>query len=206
MSISQTLPFRPQRPRAPARKFSSLRWALPLLLATCLRAATPTVGNVAPDFALNTLSGHQVKLSALPTADHTVLVLLRGWPGYQCPFCTTQVYEYMGHAADFLAKNVQVILIYPGPSDALQAHAQEFLQDKPLPDNVMFLLDPNYEFTNRYSLRWAGKDETAYPSTFVLDRNHVVRFAHVSREHGDRISAAAVLRFLNQPMGAATRE
>lgn len=174
--------------------------ALALLCSPQLTAATPTVGDSAPDFTLNTLTGHSVKLSTLPPTEHTVLVLLRGWPGYQCPFCTTQVYEYMGHAADFLAKNVQVILIYPGPSEELQAHAQEFLQDKPLPENIIFLLDPNYEFTNGYSLRWNGKGETAYPSTFVLDRDRIVRFAHVSREHGDRISAAAVLRFLDQSM------
>jgi peroxiredoxin len=66
----------------------------------------------------------------------------------------------------------------------------------------MFLVDPNYQFANRYSLRWSGKGETVYPSTFVLDRDRIIRFAHVSHEHGDRISAAAVLRFLEKPMAA----
>lgn len=197
MHPSAILPSSAGRFRSAARIFTACCALLTLLLAPRLSAATPTVGETAPDFTLNTLTGRSVKLSALPAKGQTVLVLLRGWPGYQCPFCTTQVYEYMGHAADFAARGVQVILIYPGPSEALQAHAEEFLKDKPLPENIVFLLDPNYEFTNRYSLRWEGQAETAYPSTFVLDRTRVVRFAHVSREHGDRISAAAVLRFLD---------
>jgi len=207
MYTSATLPFNGRRFPFGPRILTSLSFALlTLLFASSLRAATPRIGDVAPDFTLSTLNGNPVKLSALPPSNHTVIVLLRGWPGYQCPFCTTQVYEYMGHAADFSAQNVQVILIYPGPSDALQVHAQEFLKDKPLPGSVVFLLDQNYEFTNRYSLRWDAKEETAYPSTFVLDRNHVVRFAQVSHEHGDRISAAAVLRFLNQPTAASSHE
>jgi len=188
-----------------ARTLAAASAALTLMLTAPLFAATPEIGEVAPDFTLNTLTKQAVKLSALPPAEHTVVVLLRGWPGYQCPFCTTQVYEYMGHAADFSARHTQVILIYPGPSEDLQAHAEEFLRDKPLPANLLFLLDPDYAFTNRYSLRWEGKEETAYPSTFVLDRDRVVRFAHVSREHGDRISAAAVLRFLDQSMGASAK-
>jgi hypothetical protein len=87
-------------------------------------------------------------------------------------------------------------MVYPGPSEALQAHAQEFLKDKRWPEGFVFLIDPNYDFSNRYMLRWAAKDETVYPSTFVLDHNRKVRFVHVSHEHGDRIGAAAVLRFL----------
>ncbi len=174
-----------------------LLWALSLLtVAVSLQAAPPAVGDTAPDFTLKTLSGESVTLSGFTSADNIVLVVLRGWPGYQCPFCSLQVHEYIGHAADFSASKTRVILVYPGPSDEMQAHAQDFLKDKPLLEDIVFLVDPNYDFVNRYALRWSAKNETAYPSTFVLDGNRTVKFAHVSQEHGDRISAAAVLRFL----------
>jgi peroxiredoxin len=126
-----------------------------------------------------------------------VLVVLRGWPGYQCPFCTTQVYEYVGHAADFAARQLPVIMVYPGPAAELRAHAQEFLAKQKWPKGFFFVLDPDYAFTNRYGLRWDEKGETAYPSTFVVAPGGKVRFAHVSHEHGDRIGAAALLRVLD---------
>ena len=44
-----------------------------------------------------------------------------------------------------------------------------------------------------YNLRWNAANETAYPSTFVFDRQGVVRFAKISKSHGDRSSAVDIL-------------
>ena len=60
------------------------------------------------------------------------------------------------------------------------------------------LPDPDYRFTLAYGLRWEAPQETAYPSTFVFDRNGVVTFAHTSRSHGDRVTAASVLKVLSE--------
>lgn len=195
--IKRPIPTRLSRGPHSASLLRSSLYAIGLAFClTSLSARTPAVGDVAPDFTLQTLAGQSVRLGGLNSAEHIVIVVLRGWPGYQCPFCNLQVYEYVEHAAEFAAQHTQIVVIYPGPAEALQAHAEEFLKDKRWPGDFHFLIDPGYEFTNRYELRWTGKNETAYPSTFVLDRNRKVVFAHVSHEHGDRISAAAVLRFL----------
>ncbi len=87
-------------------------------------------------------------------------------------------------------------MVYPGPAEDLKAHAQEFLQDKQRPKDFLFVIDPDYVFTTAYGLRWDAKSETAYPSTFVIDRAGKVRFAHVSKTHGDRVSATAALAAL----------
>jgi hypothetical protein len=59
-----------------------------LLLAVSLPsvAATPSVGQRAPDFTLSTPTGEQLSLSALTSQGNVVLIVLRGYPGYQCPF------------------------------------------------------------------------------------------------------------------------
>jgi len=51
---------------------------------------------------------------------------------------------------------------------------------------------------NAYGLRWDAPNETAYPSTFVLDRKGVVRFANISRSHGDRTKAADIIEQLKR--------
>ena len=156
----------------------------------------PQPGAMAPNFTLKTLDDLPVELQRLTADKPVVLVVLRGWPGYQCPICTRQVQDFIGHSAEFEAGGAQVLMVYPGRADNLKAHAREFLSDKSWPKNFLFVTDPNYAFTMAYGLRWDAKNETAYPSTFIIDRKNNVRFAHVSREHGDRVSPETALKAL----------
>ncbi len=153
----------------------------------------PKSGDVAPNFTLRTLDDQPVELRGLAAMGPVVLVVLRGWPEYQCPVCTKQVQDYIAHASDFAARGARVLMVYPGPAERLQAHAREFLQDKQWPAAFRFVTDPDYVFTHTYGLRWEAKRETAYPSTFVIEKGGQVRFVHVSKSHGDRVSAAKAL-------------
>lgn len=166
-----------------------LACALPLTL----NAAPPKVGDKAPDFALKTLDDQSVRLGDLTATGKVVLVVLRGWPGYQCPLCTRQVQDYIASASGFASAKARVVMVYPGPADDLKAHATEFLKNKQWPKEFVYLTDPAYSMVNAYGLRWDASGETAYPSTFVLDRKGVVRFAKISRSHGDRTKATDIL-------------
>jgi peroxiredoxin Q/BCP len=160
--------------------------------------APPQVGNMAPDFTLKTLDDQSVRLNDLTAKNEVVLVVLRGWPGYQCPFCTRQAHDFVSHEEQFKADGVRVLMVYPGPADDLKAHAAEFLQDKDWPKDFLLVLDPDYSFTKAYGLRWDAPKETAYPSTFIISKDGKVAFAHVSKQHGDRVSATAVLKALHR--------
>jgi len=72
-----------------------------------------------------------------------------------------------------------------------------FISGKDVPSNFRLLLDPDYLFTLAYGLRWEAPSETAYPASFVIDRSGVVRFAHVSREHGGRTPVTDILAALS---------
>lgn len=156
----------------------------------------PQVGDKAQDFQLMTLDGNRVKLSEQVKSGPIVLVVLRGYPGYQCPLCTKQFGDFL-QAAEMLKKSsASVVFVYPGPSDKLKERAKEFVQGKDYPNHFQLVLDPDYEFTNAYGLRWDAKGETAYPSTFVIDSEQKVTFAKVSKTHGDRSSASEVTKAL----------
>ena len=169
-----------------------LTCALPLIL----NAAPPKVGDKAPDFTLKTLDDQTVRLSELTATGKVVLIVLRGWPGYQCPLCTRQVQDYIASASGFASAKARVVMVYPGPANDLKAHATEFLKNKQWPKEFVYLIDPAYSTVNAYDLRWDAQGETAYPSTFVLDRKGVIRFAKISRSHGDRTKAAEVVGLL----------
>jgi AhpC/TSA family len=54
----------------------------------------PAVGAKAPDFTLLTPTGKTVTLSTEQSGHDLVLVILRGFPGYQCPYCVNQVHDF----------------------------------------------------------------------------------------------------------------
>lgn len=157
----------------------------------------PAVGERAPEFTLRDLAGEEFGLKESTGPGPVVLLVLRGYPGYQCPICTRQVGEFLGRAREFGAKGARVVMIYPGPAEGLDEHAREFLGGKSFPDRFTFLIDPDYAFTKAYHLRWDAPGETAYPSAFVVDGGGVVRFAKVSRTHAGRASAAEVLKAID---------
>jgi peroxiredoxin len=160
----------------------------------------PAVAERAPDFELWALDDKPVRLAELTKSGPVVLVVLRGWVGYQCPVCTKQVGDFIAHAKEFQDAGVQVVLVYPGPGGVgeLKKRADEFATGKTLPPHFRLVLDPQLKFTEAWGLRWRAKGETAYPSTFVIDKSGTVRFAKTSRSHGDRASAKQVLAALSQ--------
>jgi peroxiredoxin len=165
-----------------------------LLSAVSLAAgATPAIGEKPPNFKLATLEGKSVQLSDYLEKGPVVLVALRGYPGYQCPYCNRQVQDFITNSEKFKELGAHVLLIYPGPPGDLKTKGAEFLKDKKLPDNFDLLLDPGYTFTSLYGLRWNAPNETAYPSTFLIDKRGQVVFLKIVKEHGARTTAAEVL-------------
>ncbi len=160
--------------------------------------APPQVGDEALDFELDSLPGKKISLAALKKEGPVVLVVLRGYPGYQCPVCNQQVGTYLKAADDFKNAGAQVVLVYPGPAKDLAERAKEFYADKTIPDHFHLVTDPDYKFTSAYHLRWDARNETAYPSTFVISSDSKVAFAKISKTHGDRTKPEEALEALKK--------
>jgi peroxiredoxin len=111
--------------------------------ASPFAAETPRVGGTAPDFALTSLDGAAVRLAGITEKGNVVLVVLRGWPGYQCPLCDRQVNEFIGAKAAFAEVKAQLVFVYPGPAPELTARAAEFraLKGREWPAQFHLLLD-----------------------------------------------------------------
>ncbi len=168
-----------------------------ILLALAARAKSdgpPAIGTKAPAFHLNAIDGKECSLAEATAEGPVVLVVLRGYPGYQCPICTRQVGDLLRRADQLAQAEARVLLVYPGPSDQLQERAEEFLGGQTLPEHFTLLLDPAYTFTNAYGLRWEAPRETAYPATFVIGGDGVVRYSKISESHGDRASSDEILK------------
>jgi peroxiredoxin len=156
------------------------------------------LNNNAIDFSLKTVQGDEIQLSQMYKNHPVVLVVLRGWPGYQCPVCSRQVGSLVGAAENFAELGAVVFMVYPGPSSEMQKHADEFIEDFDFPENFYFTLDPEYSMINKYGLRWEAPKETAYPSTFVIDSTGKIVFSKVSTTHSGRASVEELLNVLKK--------
>lgn len=171
---------------------------LSFLMTAVMTAAPPGVGDIAPEFTLADLGGTPRRLSSYTAEGRVVLVVLRGFPGYQCPLCNRQVGDLVKNAEGFSRAGVRVVMVYPGPRDVAQSKANEFVSDKNLPQHFTLLVDPDYAMVGRYGLRWDAPKETAYPATYILQKGGKVSFAKVSDSHGGRAAATEILAALGK--------
>ena len=160
--------------------------------------APPKVGEMAEMFTLQSLDGKKVELKKLLKQGPVVVAVLRGYPGYQCPACTRQVGGYVKLADDFAEAGATVVFVYPGDAKELESRAQEFLKQTELPAPLTLVLDPEHRFVTATGLRWEAPNETAYPSTFIVDGDGKVTFRKISKTHGDRAEAADVLKAIQK--------
>lgn len=158
----------------------------------------PKIGEMAEMFTLQSLDGEKIELKKLLKEGPVVVAVLRGYPGYQCPACTRQVGGYVKLADDFAKAGATVVFVYPGDAKELETRAQEFLKQTELPAPLTLVLDPGHKFITASGLRWEALNETAYPSTFIVDADGKVTFRKISKTHGDRAEAADVLKALRK--------
>ena len=160
----------------------------------------PKESSIFPDFSATTMNGANFQLSKHLDEGTVVVIMLRGYPGYQCPVCSTQVAGYIAKAEEFENQDTPVVFVYPGELENLDGKAKEFtapLEEKvDLPSNFIFVIDNNYKITNLLGLRWNASGETAYPSAFVIDHKGYVQYANVSDSHRGRATADEILEVL----------
>lgn len=156
----------------------------------------PKIGDTISDVSFHTFDGKELKLAEVTAKGPVVLVVLRGYPGYQCPACTAQVADLRKHAKDFAELGANVVLVYPGEAQNLAQHATGFLKDAKLPAPLVLVTDPDYKFIEEHNLRWDKPGETSYPSTFVVGSDSKVYYAKISKTHGDRAKTDMLLDVL----------
>jgi peroxiredoxin len=132
------------------------------------RAEAPKVGQRAADFELRDLEGKSVRLSTL----RGKAVLVDFWASW-CEPCKKEIPALAQLARKLATQNIVIIAINV---DAKRETAESFLKDHNVALNV--LLDPKQTVIGLY-------EPPKMPTSFVLDRQGVVRFANFGFEPGD---------------------
>ncbi|MEM9351892.1 MAG: redoxin domain-containing protein [Planctomycetota bacterium] len=145
-------------------------------------------------------AGERVKVSDYRGKKNVVLVFTRGFSGMLCPFCRTQSSRLVANYEEFVSRDAEILLIYPGGTEKLETFKQAAVAEHEDVDEVPFpiLLDDGLDAVNFLNIGAA----LALPSTYILDKSGGVRFAYVGESPNDRPSVRAMLAELDQVNGA----
>ncbi|QDT01646.1 AhpC/TSA family protein [Rubripirellula lacrimiformis] len=161
--------------------------------------SAPDVGQKVADFDLPIVGGDQMlKLSDQYAEGPVVVIVLRGFPGYQCPLCSRQIGALTNRIKTIAKTAKRVILVYPGPASMLDDHATDFMGSRKLPAPIVMVRDPDMEMVNRWGLRWNAPRETAYPATYVINSDGEVAWRLISDSHGGRSTATDIIKALDK--------
>lgn len=139
--------------------------------------------------------GRKIDVRDYKGKKYLVVVIMRGFPGYVCPYCTAQTARLIQNYDQFTQRGAEVLVVFPGE----KARAQDFAQasqtlaeNKPLPFPV--LLDEGLKVVEQLGI----KGDLAKPSTYILDKKGEIRFAYVGATLTDRPSVKAMLEQLDE--------
>jgi peroxiredoxin len=144
-------------------------------------------------------TGQSRSLSSYRGERSVVLLFYRGpW----CGVCHQHLGQVRKRYDDVKERGGEVLAIYPGTAEMLRPYVEKRKLPFPL------LVDPTGETIDRYGVRnrWALIHKgIPHPSTYIIDREGVVRFADVRFQHYFRVPVNALVAELEklQPQAAA---
>jgi peroxiredoxin len=144
----------------------------------------PTVGQPAPDFKLQSTEGREISLSEFKGKRNVVLAF---YPLDFSPVCSVQIPDYDQNHEAFENADTVVLGI---SRDSVFSH--KAWQEKLGMSNVPLLADMKGEVASKYGVYMPDKAISGR-AIFVIDKQGVLRHAHVEEKLQDKRSAEELL-------------
>lgn len=122
-----------------------------------------------------------------------VLVIMRGVTGNMvCIHCSSQMTALLRNSAKFDERGAELLVVYPGPSETVPSFLEATKKISATgPDGIPFplLFDADLAAVMKLSL----EGSLAKPTTIILDKDGIVRWAYIGRQLADRPSVQQML-------------
>lgn len=133
-------------------------------------------GQLAPDFALTDLQGNTVRLSDFKGKK----VLVNFWATW-CPPCRVEMPHMQKFYEDYQSKDVVILGVNLTPTEENPDNVQAFVKEQQL--TFPIVLDKEGDVMQTYQV-------VAYPTTFLLDSDGVIREKFQGAIHYDMMKEA----------------
>lgn len=146
------------------------------------------VGKKAPNFSIKDANGKTVQLSQYSGKKNVVVVF---YSGNKCPVCGQQLENLQNHLQDFKTQDAEIIAISADtPTDAKKSIGEHGLSFTIVPDT-------NKEIIKLFGIANVSHDGAAWPSSFVIDKQGIVRLS-VADPGGKRLHSNELLPALSK--------
>jgi len=170
--------------------------AAALLLAGCSEPKVP-VGAQVPPLRFLDGDGRIHALADIREDGPALLLFMRGFEGFVCPYCIKQTLELLENRATIERSGAEVVIVYPG----VEQDARKFIaairrhrDTTPGEDLFVTWLDLNGE-----ALAKLGVDpRESRPATFIVDSEGRLVYRYVGRNREDRPAVEALLQVIRE--------
>jgi peroxiredoxin len=180
--------------------------ATPATTDTTQEAQLPKVGEPFPYTQFIDGEGQVVDLARATDRKYSVVVFMRGFAGFVCPYCTAQTAELVTRHDEILSAQARLFIAYPGPADSIPRFLDAVRAYIKSGDDVEFpvplFMDVDLKAVDALGIR----RQLARPSTFVLDAEGNLVYAYIGASADDRPALDDILRVLETaPDGDETK-
>jgi peroxiredoxin len=149
------------------------------------------LGKPLPQTRFLSADGGVLDIDALRKQGPVLLIFLRGFSGQVCLYCAAQTTAISNSIARFNKSGIQVVVVYPGPVDAMPAFlaaVRSLANDPPL---MPVALDVSLIAVRALQI----EDNLAKPTSLYIDSEGKIRYAYQGNTIADRPSVDELLRF-----------
>ncbi len=119
----------------------------------------------------------------------TVLVIMRGFSGNICLYCATQTAALSNQAARFHEAGVDLMVLFPGPTESVPAFVQAVKGLRKDPPPMPIGLDVSLDLVQELGII----GDLATPTSLIVEPGGVIRWAYVGKDIDDRPSVKDLL-------------
>ena len=153
-------------------------------------ASRKLIGKMLPQTRFLSSTGSVIDLLRLKKP--VVVCVMRGFSGQVCIYCATQTAAIANSYKRFTDAGAEVVIIYPGPTEAVPAFVQAVQTLRKDPPPMAIGLD-----VSLLLVRGLGVEENlAKPTSLILDPEGRVVYAYIGQSMADRPSVEDLLKAL----------
>lgn len=145
-------------------------------------------------------TGELIDLKDYKDKKNVLLVVLRGFAGNVCFFCSTQTFNLMNAIDRFERRDTQIVAVYPGKAENIPLFMEKVnqLQESGAQTNFQLpfpvVLDVDLTFVKQFMIEGA----LAKPTSILLDKNGEIRFVYVGKKISDRPKVERLLQEIDK--------
>ncbi len=147
------------------------------------------LGKALPQTRFFQHSGDVVDLSDYVGKKSVTLIVMRGFAGQVCVYCSAQTRALAEQLEKFKQLNNEVIIVYPGPAETIPMFIKAVQSVGGNAEHMNIVLDVNLSLVKTLGII----KDLSKPTSIVVDKSGLVVYGYIGTNMGDRPSAKELL-------------